>query len=198
MSGWGGHWGVQLHKWGDFTTIIIFISLSSWSSSSWSWSSFSSHYHPDHNHGHHADDDQVKHGKAVYTWKAGHKEEFVYEKVHLVIVIIGTRSQILPFHMWFGIIILSPFHPATWDISFQNISCPINTQMHAQSTILPFLRFGIYNWKQDGIKIEDSCVFGHFIFWMGIYMLLVARWNRLKIQIPKHIWKKLTWLLEQK
>ena len=23
-------------------------------------------------------------------------------------------------------------------------------------------------------------------------MLLVARWNRLKIQIPKHIWKKLT------
>jgi hypothetical protein len=23
----------------------------------------------------------VKHGKAQYTWKAGHREEFIYEKV---------------------------------------------------------------------------------------------------------------------
>ena len=61
---------MQLHKWGEFTVIIINIIVIT------ILSLF-----------------QVKHGKAVYTWKAGHKEEFVYEKVLLVtitIIIIKT------------------------------------------------------------------------------------------------------------
>ena len=52
---------MQLHKWGEFTVIIINIIVIT------ILSLF-----------------QVKHEKAVYTWKAGHKEEFVYEKVLLV------------------------------------------------------------------------------------------------------------------
>ena len=51
---------MQLHKWGEFTVIINIIVITIVSLF------------------------QVKHGKAVYTWKAGHKEEFVYEKVLLV------------------------------------------------------------------------------------------------------------------
>ena len=28
----------------------------------------------------------VKHGKATYYWKAGHKEEFLYEKVGKILI----------------------------------------------------------------------------------------------------------------
>ena len=31
----------------------------------------------------------VKHGKACYYWKAGHKEEFLYEKVSNMLINVG-------------------------------------------------------------------------------------------------------------
>ena len=42
--------------------------------------------------------------------------------------------------------------------------------------------------RKAGIKIMSAHVFlGQLRFWMDTF--LIARWNRLEILIPKHMWK---------
>ena len=54
--------------------------------------------------------------------------------------------------------------------------------------------------RKAGIKIMSAHTFLAFLGKLRIWMdiIWVAAWNRLKILIPKHMWKSKIWLLEQK
>ena len=97
----------------------------------------------------------------------------------------SSRGQILLFHMCFGIRISSPFHLAIQRVSIQNLNCPKNAC--ADMIFIPALRSE--DWA--GIKIMSAHVFlaflGQLRFWMDTFW--IARWNGLKILIPKHMWK---------
>ena len=94
----------------------------------------------------------------------------------------SSRGRILLFHMCFGIRILSPFHLAIQKVSIQNLNCPKNACedmifIPAQSSL-----------RKAGIKIMSAHAFlGQYRFWMDTFW--IARWNRLEILIPKHMWK---------
>ena len=51
----------------------------------------------------------VKHGKATYYWKAGHKEEFLYEKVGKILI----QSSL---HILSKLINNAVFYPSTFFI----------------------------------------------------------------------------------
>ena len=94
----------------------------------------------------------------------------------------SSRGRILLFHMCFGIRILSPFHLAIQKVSIQNLNCPKNAC--ADMIFIPALRSE--DWA--GIKIMSAHAFlGQLRFWMDTFW--IARWNGLKILIPKHMWK---------
>ena len=97
----------------------------------------------------------------------------------------SSRGRILLFHMCFRIRILSPFHPAIQKVSIQNLNCP--KKACTDIIFIPALRSE--DWA--GIKIMSAHAFlaflGQLRFWMDTF--LIARWNGLKILIPKHMWK---------
>ena len=97
----------------------------------------------------------------------------------------SSRGRILLFHMCFGIRISSPFHLAIQKVSIQNLNCPKNAC--ADMIFIPALRSE--DWA--GIKIMSAHAFlaflGQLRFWMDTFW--IARWNGLKILIPKHMWK---------
>ena len=97
----------------------------------------------------------------------------------------SSIGRILLFHMCFGIRISSPFHLAIQKVSIQNLNCPKNAC--ADMIFIPALRSE--DWA--GIKIMSAHAFlaflGQLRFWMDTFW--IARWNGLKILIPKHMWK---------
>ena len=97
----------------------------------------------------------------------------------------SSRGRILLFHMCFGIRISSPFHLAIQKVSIQNLNCPKNAC--ADMIFIPALRSE--DWA--GIKIMSAHAFlaflGQLRFWMDTFW--IARWNGLKILIPKHMRK---------
>ena len=105
----------------------------------------------------------------------------------------SSRGRILLFHMCFGIKISNPFHLAIQKVSIQNLNCPKNAC--ADMIFIPALRSE--DWA--GIKIMSAHAFlaflGQLRFWMDTFW--IARWNGLKILIPKHMWKTKIELQEQ-
>ena len=97
----------------------------------------------------------------------------------------SSRGRILLFHMCFRIRISIPFHLAIQKVSIQNLNCPKNAC--AGMIFIPALRSE--DWA--GIKIMSAHAFlaflGQLRFWMDTFW--IARWNGLKILIPKHMWK---------
>ena len=87
--------------------------------------------------------------------------------------------------MCFRIRISIPFHLAIQKVSIQNLNCPKNAC--AGMIFIPALRSE--DWA--GIKIMSAHAFlaflGQLRFWMDTFW--IARWNGLKILIPKHMWK---------
>ena len=119
----------------------------------------------------------------------------------------SSRGRILLFHMCFGIRISSPFHLAIQKVSIQNLYCPKNAC--ADMIFIPALRSedwagikiifirALRSKDWAGIKIMSAHAFlGQLRIWMDTFW--IARWNGLKILIPKHMWKSKIRPLEMK